>query len=109
MPFLILAPPLTPRTQLPLLGGGLGVWGCAGGGGGGGVKTSLPMAVVVCEFKPGSRGSFFLKMDPLTHGVRPGSQLPVPTVTPLHALLDPGAVDLVVVWGPVDNKTLRTN
>ena len=69
MNFLFLTP-LAPRTRVPLLGGGVG----------GGVKTSLRIVGAVCGFGPRSRATFFLHMDPLTHGGGPGSELRVPLV-----------------------------
>ena len=53
-----------------------------GGCRGGGVKTSLRIMGVVCGFGPRSRATFFLYMDPLTHGGGPGPQLQVPPVAP---------------------------
>ena len=61
--------------------------------GGGGVKTSLRILGAVCGFGPRSRATFFLYMDPLTHGGGPGSELRVPLVAPLWAL---ASEDLVV-------------
>ena len=49
---------------------------------GGGVKTTLRIAAAVCEFGPRSGATFFLYMDPLTHGGSPGSQLQVPPGRP---------------------------
>ena len=49
---------------------------------GGGVKTSLRILGAVCGFGPRSGATFFLYMDPLTHGGGPGSELPVPAVAP---------------------------
>ena len=49
---------------------------------GGGVKTSLRILGAVCGFGPRSRATFFLYMDPLTHGGGPGSELQVPPVAP---------------------------
>ena len=49
---------------------------------GGGVKTSLRIAAAVCGFRPRSRATFFLHMDPLTYGGGPGSELRVPPVGP---------------------------
>ena len=72
--------PLPPRTGVPFFqGGGVGV---GGWGGGGGPKTSLRIVAAVCVFGPGSCRTFFLYMDPLTHGGGPGSQLQVPPVSP---------------------------
>ena len=71
--------PLAPRTRVPLFGR-VGVGG--GGVGGGGVKTSLRILSVVFGFGPRSRATFFLYMDPLTHGGGPGSELQVPPVAP---------------------------
>ena len=85
--------PLAPRTRVPLFGG----WGWVGGGvGGEGVKTSLRILGAVCGFGPRSRATFFLCMDPLTHGGGPGSELQVPLVAPppLWAL---ASEDLAVV------------
>ena len=73
--------PLAPRTRVPLFGG-VGGGGMGGGVGGGGVTTSLRILGVVCGFGPRSRATFFLYMDPLTHGRGPGSQLQVPPVAP---------------------------
>ena len=70
--------PLTPRTRVPLFGGP----GGGGGVSGGGVKTSLRILGAVCGFEPRSRATFFLYMDPLTHGGGPGSELQVPPVAP---------------------------
>ena len=67
-------PPPPPAPGYPFLGGG--------GVGGGGGKTSLCIVAAVCVFGPGSWRTFFLYMDPLTHGGGPGSQLQVPPVTP---------------------------
>ena len=63
--------PLAPRTWVPLFGG----VGCWGGGGG---KTSLCILGAVCRFG----ATFFLYMDPLTHGGDPGSELRVAAVAP---------------------------
>ena len=76
MNFLFLTP-LPPRTRAPLLGGG--GWG---GVSGGGVKTTLRIVAAVCGIGPRSRATFFLYMDPLTHGGGPGSELRVPLVAP---------------------------
>ena len=57
-----------------------------GGGVGGGGKTSLRILGAVCGFGPRSRATFFLYMQPLTHGGGPGSELRVPPVAPLWAL-----------------------
>ena len=66
--------PPPPRTWVPLLGGG--------------VKTSLRIVAAVCVFGPGSCRTFFLYMDPLTHGGGPGSQLRVPPfAAPLYSPL----------------------
>ena len=62
----------------------LGGWGW---GVSGGVKTSLRILGAVSGFGPRSRATFFLYMDPLTHGGGPGSEIQVPPVaTPLWAL-----------------------
>ena len=58
--------------------GGWGWGGCRGGGG----KTSLRILGAVCGFGPRSRATFFLYMDPLTHGGGPGSELQIPPVAP---------------------------
>ena len=64
--------PLAPRTRVPLLGR---------------VKTSLRILGAVCGFGPRSRASFFLYMDPLTHGGGLRSELQVtPVAPPLWAL-----------------------
>ena len=55
--------------------------------GGGGVKTSLRILGAVCGFGPRSRATFFLYMDPLTHGGGPGSGLRVLLVAPLYGPL----------------------
>ena len=74
--------PLAPPTQVPLFGGvGVG-WGCRGG-----VKTSLRILGAVCGFGPRFRATFFLYMDPLTHGGGPGSELQVPPVAPPYGPL----------------------
>ena len=71
--------PLALRTRVPLFGG----WGWRWGGvSGGGVKTSLRIVGAVCGFGPRSQATFFLYMDPLTHGGGPGSELQVPPVAP---------------------------
>ena len=44
----------------------------------GGVKTFLRIVAAVCVLGPGSRRTFFLYMDPLTHGGGPRSPLRVP-------------------------------
>ena len=77
--------PLAPRTRVPLFRG-VGVWGC-GGVSGGGVKTSLRILGAVCGFGPRSGATFFLYMDPLTHGWVPGSELRVPPVAPPYGPL----------------------
>ena len=69
--------PLAPRTRVPLFGGGGGVGGVLGG-----VKTSLRILGAMCGFGPRSGATFFLYMDPLTHGGGPGSELRVPPVAP---------------------------
>jgi hypothetical protein len=51
---------------------------------GGEVKTSLRIVVAVCVFGHGSRRTFFLYMDPLTHGGSSGFQLQVPPIGPFH-------------------------
>ena len=66
--------PVPPRTWVPLLGWGVG----------GGFKTSLCIVAAVSVFGPGPRRTFFLYMDPLTHGGGPGSQLQVLPVAPLN-------------------------
>ena len=68
--------PLAPRTRVPLFVGA-----------GGGVKTSLRILGAVCGFGPRSRATFFLYMDPLTHGGGPGSELQVPPVAPPYGPL----------------------
>ena len=55
--------------------------------GGGGVKTSLRILGAVCGFGPRSWATFFLYMDPLTHGGGPGSELQVPPVAPPYGPL----------------------
>ena len=77
--------PLPPRTRVPLFGG----VGGGGGGGcrGGGVKTTLRIVAAVCGIGPGSGATFFLYMDPLTHGGGPGSELRVPLVAPPYGPL----------------------
>ena len=77
--------PLAPRTRVPLFGG-VGEWGGVGGWGGG-VKTSLRILGAVCRFGPRSQATFFLYMDPLTHGGGPGSELQVPPVAPPYGPL----------------------
>ena len=77
--------PLTPRSRVPLFGGLGG--GDGGVSGGGGVKTSLRILGAVCGFEPRSRATFFLYMDPLTHGGGPGSELQVPPVAPPYGPL----------------------
>ena len=67
--------PVAPRTGVPFF---------EGGGVGGGGKTSLRIVAAVCVFGPGSLRTFFLYMDPLTHGGGPRSQLQVPPVAPPH-------------------------
>ena len=65
------------RTREPLFWG----WGwgaCRGGGGGG----CLRILGAVCGFEPRSGATFFLYMDPLTHGGGPGLELLVPPVGP---------------------------
>ena len=74
--------PLAPRTRVPLFGGVGGVGGCRGG-----VKTSLRTLGAVCRFRPRSWATFFLYMDPLTHGGGPGSELQVPPVAPPYGPL----------------------
>ena len=69
--------PGAPRTRVPLFRG-VGVGGCRGGG----VKTSLRILGAVCGFGPRSQATFFLYMDPLTHGGGPGSELQVPPLAP---------------------------
>ena len=82
MNFLFLTP-LPPRTRVPFFGG----WGWGGVSGGGGVKTSLRILGAVCGFGPRSWATFFLYMDPLTHGGGPGSEFRVPLVAPLYGPL----------------------
>ena len=73
--------PLAPCTRVPLFWGvGCG-WGGVSGVGGG-VKTSLRILGAVCGFGPRTGATFFLYMDPLTHGAGPGSQLHVPQSPP---------------------------
>ena len=69
-------PPPPPAPGYPFFGGG------GGGVGVGGFKTSWPIVADVCVFGPGSSRTFFLYMDPLTHGGGLGSQLQVPPVAP---------------------------
>ena len=69
--------PLAPHTRVPLFGGG---------GGGGGVKTSLRIVGAVCGFGPRSGATFFLYMDPLTHGGVPGLNPGTSGRPPLWAL-----------------------
>ena len=71
MIFWILTPVPPPHLGTPFLGG-LGVV----------VKTCLRIAAALCVFGPGSSRTFFLYMDPLTHGGGPRSQLQVPPVPP---------------------------
>ena len=78
MNFLFLTP-LAPRTRVPVFGGG--------GGGVGGIKTSLRILGAVCGFGPRSGATFFLYMDPLTHGRGPGSELRVPPAAPPYGPL----------------------
>ena len=73
--------PVPPRTRVPLFGG------VGGGVSGGGVKTSLRILGAVCGFGPRSGATFFLYMDPLTHGGGPGSELQVPPVAPPYGPL----------------------
>ena len=82
MNFLFLTP-LAPRTRVPLFGGGWGWGGCRGGG----FKTSLCILGAVCGFEPRSGATFFLYMDPLTHGGGPGSELQVPPAAPPYGPL----------------------
>ena len=73
---------LAPRTRVPTFGGvGVGV------GVGGGVKTSLRILGAVCGFGPRAWATFFLYMDPLTHGGGPGSELQVPPAAPPYGPL----------------------
>ena len=83
MNFSFLNPFSPPYPGTPFWGGG------AGGGGGcrGGVKTSLRILGVVCGFGPRSGATFFLYMDPVTHGGGPGSELRVPPVATPHGPL----------------------
>ena len=60
---------------------------CGWVSGGGGVKTSLRILGAVCGSGPRSRATFFLYMDPLTHGGDPGSELQVPPVAPPYGPL----------------------
>ena len=53
----------------------------------GGVKNSLRILGAVCGFGPRSRATFFLYMDPLTHGWGPGFELQVPPVAPPYGPL----------------------
>ena len=78
MNFSFLTPLPSPVPGYPFLGG----WGGGWGGVRGGVKTSLRILGAVCGFGPRSRATFFLYMDPLTHGGGPGSELQVPPVAP---------------------------
>ena len=52
------------------------------GVGGGVVNTSLRILRAVCGLGPRSGATFFLYIDPLTHGGGPGSELRVPPVAP---------------------------
>ena len=67
--------PLAPHTRVPLFGG-VGVGGCRGGGS----KLLCVFWVLCVDLDPGA--TFFLYMDPLTHGGGPGSELRVPPVAP---------------------------
>ena len=81
MNFSFLTPLPPPYLGTPFWGGGGG--GVGGWGGvGGGVKTSLRILGAVCGFGPRSGATFFLYMDPLTHGGGLGSELRVPLVAP---------------------------
>ena len=84
MNFSFLTPLAPPYPGTLFWGGGGGVGGCRGGGG---VKTSLRILGAVCRFGPRSRATFFLYMDPLTHGGGPGSELQVPPVAPPYGPL----------------------
>ena len=82
MNFSFLTPFNPPYPGTPFLGGWVG-----GGVGGGGVKTSLHILGAVCGFGPRSGATFFLYMDPLTHGGGLGSELRVPLVAPPYGPL----------------------
>ena len=69
--------PLAPRTRVPLFGGVGGVGGCRGGGS----KLLCVFWVLCVDLDPRSRATFFLYMDPLTHGV-PGPNSTYPRSPP---------------------------
>ena len=71
--------PLPPRTRVPLFGG-VGGGGCRGGGS----KLLCVLWLLCVELDP---ATFFLYMDPLTHGGGPGSELRVPLVAPPYGPL----------------------
>ena len=79
-------PPPPPRTWVPLF------WR----GGSGGVNTSLRIVAAVCVFGSGSWKTFFLYMDPLTHGGGLGPQLQVPPVAPPPPIWPLASEDLAV-------------
>ena len=70
--------PLAPRTRVPLFGEA----GGGGGVGGGGVQNFFAYSGCCVWIWTQVRATFFLYMDPLTHGGGPGSKLRVPPVAP---------------------------